>query len=648
MCFPNGARLRIAAACLALLQPSQNAAASGANYLLLRIVIGDYLLADAVEGEERGGAVYVNTAELAEALEEPPLGAQLVSVSELPKFFPAEFSADLRRQELKVSGRGALGVEKRLLAEYESRIWRPSALALPQIEPPRRLLAPPFLALRHSLERGADGVYRNSDSLHLYGDFAFGEGSLVLSESEGVFSGAHGIWRRDSWRLQGAADEDGGLSSASLGNNFSLASWHWNAELHRRARGKWGGLLGAAKRFEEENLSVRAGAGAGERNSWRLGASGVVVGGGGWSADYLHYPGAAAGGMRGRSSFRVYYRSFAVSHIAENIRGRENRSETGLRHFFNAAGFGAEWRLRREQLAESENTAEFGLRKSWPGLARTSARFSHRRSFGRGAESRFSGLSLQREKEGQTGLLELAHLHGKGENSVLAEWRSPFFGGKIFMHAGASADFGGEIRRAFINISYAAARNPRDGVWRADAGFLGAGAVSVCGRDKDGKIFRGAELSLKNGPVLEGGCAFFPSSGGEVALDGGKLPPWISAGESAFYAAVRPGVATEVDFDMRLSGEVEGVVRRGGVLVPGAEVRLFARTNPPHANPDILPGGGAVRSARSGFDGYYFFGEVPAGRYYVESGGKFRRRVRITVGEAGLLTADIDLPPRRK
>ena len=646
---------RAFAACLALLLfPPKTAAAAEANFLLLRVVIGDYLLADAVEGEERGGMIYVNTAELAAALEEPPLGAQFAPVSELSNFFPAEFSADINLQELKVLGYGALGVEKRLLAEYESRIWRPLAKNLPEITPPRRMFAPPFAAFRHSLSRGADGAYYNSDSIHLYGDFAFGDGSLLLSESEGDFSGAHWLWRRDLWRFQGALGKKGGYQSAALAKRFNAASWFWNAELRHRKSEKLGASMNAAKQlFLGGNLlNIQGGGNIGETNSWRFGGGGKLRRAN-WRADYARYPGGAEGETSARAVFGFFLRSFAANHAVYQIRGGANRRETDLRHTFNIAGMGAEWRIRRA--AESENTGAVALRKNWRGgAARYGARFSHERRFGRRAESRASVLSVQREKEKQTGFIELTHGHGKTASQILAEWRQPLFGDKVFSHTGVVFVRGEGMRRAFFNLSYAIARNPESGRWRMQNGFLGRGALSVCARGKNGEVFRDASLFLKKEGALDG-CAFFPSAGGKVALDAEKLPPWMRAAESEFFAKTRPGVATKINFEIHMTGEVEGLIRRGGAPLPGVKVLLVKKENAANGAADsciiknyaeIESGaGGEVRETRTAFDGYYFFGEVSAGEYCLQTGGEFPARL-IAVNESEMSSANIDLPPR--
>lgn len=635
-------------------------AAAETNFLLLRVWIGDYVLADAVEGEARGGVVYINTAELAAVLEEPPQSAQFAAVSELSKFFPAEFSVNLARQELRVFGYGALGVEKRFLAEYESRVWRPPAKKLPEIAPPRRMFAPPFAAFRHAVERRAEGEYYNADSLHLYGDFAFGEGALAVSEAEGKFSGVDWFWRRDLWRFSGALDENGGYESAALGKRFDAAAWSWNAEVRRRKSEKLSFAADAAKQIFAGgggSFGVRGGASAGEINSWRLGAAGKLRRAD-WSADYARYPNAAAGQTDSRQRFGFFLRSFAADHIVRNIRGGVRQSETGARHAFNIAGLGAEWQFRRA--APFPNSGGVALRKHWLfGDAQYGARFSHEREFGRGAALRAWSLSVQREKAGQTGFLEWSQ--GRGANAEFtAEWRRPFFGDKIFAHAGAVFARREGVQRAFINLSYAAARNPESGRWLVHNGFLGNGAVSVCARRKNGGIFREAALSLKQAGALKDGCAFFPSAGGEVALDKEKLPPWIRAKHSGFFAATRPGVITEINFEMETTGEVEGMVRRGGAPLAGAEVFLIKANAADGAencaakdfseiaeiNSEIKPEkDGAIRATRAAFDGYYFFGEVPAGEYCLRAGQKFSER--ITVKESEILTADINLPSRR-
>ena len=111
------------------------------NLLLLRPIFNGLELDATVDGEERNGVVYVDIADLAEALEERPPPSLMVAVPDLRDYFPAQFDIDLRTQRLLIFGRGETAIERRFQEEYEAIRYQPPLLEYPLVEPAAAPLA---------------------------------------------------------------------------------------------------------------------------------------------------------------------------------------------------------------------------------------------------------------------------------------------------------------------------------------------------------------------------------------------------------------------------------------------------------------------------------------------------------------------------
>ena len=635
----------LAAALIALPSPAPRAQEER-NLLLWRVAIGDYVLSEAVEGEERNGVSFVDLAELAAALEEPPRAPQMVSISKLRDYFPAEFEADIRTQNLRVSGRGELGVELRLVSEYEARVYRRQTSPLPKIETPRRLFAPPFATFRHGISRDSDGRFVNRDSVRLFGDFLRGNGSFSVSESEGEYDAANWTWWRDPWRTRGNLDDDGRLRSAAVGRRFDIGEESsMDFEWQRREDG-WGGAL-SANTTAIEDISLRGGWAFGEGDdSWRGGAS-WSLGNAGFNYDYYRYSGAS--GLASRDTAAVSFRAFSVSRQFSRYRTTPDQTDYRLRHSFRLGRVAVGWRARygqREDIDEKEIAAS--ARRSWrsDGGASYSARISHRReftretsdravlSFRRGFEQTDMGVQWTRHFDSQTDLFDF-------------DFRRPIFNRRILFDSGISADNEIGLRSVRLGISYTFARDPRRGQWRADQGFASSGALSVCaqGGDKEAAEAAGIEqpqLRRDDIELEDDGCAFKPFIGGEVAMETKKWPPWVIAHPPrGWHVRTRPGAIARADFVIFIAGEIQGVVTKNGGARPGVEVRLIPAKSEDETAAEI----GFERetqTTRTAFDGYYFFPDVAAGEYRIEVGTKSPHTVRVTaVGETQ--TVDIEL-----
>ena len=635
----------LAAAIVAFPSPAPRAQEER-NLLLFRVSIGDYLLAEAVEGEERGGFAFVNLAELAAALEEPPRAPQMISISELRDYFPAEFEADIRTQNLRVSGRGELGIERRLLSEYEARVYRPRSKSLPEIETPRRLLAPPFATIRHNISRDSDGRFVNSNSARLFGDFLRGDGSLSIAESEGEFDSANWTWWSNPWRTRGGLNDDGDLRSAAVGRRFDIGEESsMDFEWQRRADG-WGGAL-SANTTAIEDIGLRGGWAFGEgRDSWRGGAS-WALGGASFNYDYYRYSGAS--GLASRETAGVFFRAFSLSRQFSRYRTTPNQTDYRLRHSFRLGRVAVGWRARygqREDIDEKEITAD--ARRNWrsDGGANYSARISHRREFARETSDR-AVLSLRRSfEQNDVGIQWTRHFNSQ-TNLFNFDFRRPIFDRRILLDGGVNVDDTDGLRSVRLGISYTFARDPRRRQWRADQGFASSGALSVCaqGGEKEAMAAAGIERARLRRDDIEledDGCAFKPFIGGEVALATKKWPPWVIAHPPrGWHVRTRPGAVARADFVIFVAGEIQGVVTKNGATRPGVEVRLIPAESEDETAAEI----GFERETqitRTAFDGYYFFPDVAAGEYRIEVGKKSPQSVRVTaVGETQ--TVDIEL-----
>ena len=635
----------LAAALIALPSPAPRAQ-EDRNLLLLRVAIGDYILAEAVEGEERGGVAFVNLAELAVALEEPPVAPQMISVSKLRDYFPAEFEINIRTQNLRVSGRGELGVERRLLSEYEARIYRPQAEQLPEIDTPRRLFAPPFATFRHSISRDSRGRFVNGNSARLFGDFLRGNGSFSVAESEGEFDNANWTWWRDPWRTRGSLDDDGHLRSAAVGRRFDIGEKSsMDFEWQRRTNG-WGGAL-SANTTAIKDIGLRGGWAFGEgRDSWRGGAS-WSLGGAGFNYDYYRYSGAS--GLASRDTAGVFFRAFSLSREFSRYRTTPNRTDYRLRHSFRLGRVAVGWRARygqRERIDEKEISAN--ARRSWrsDGGANYSARISHRREFARETSDR-AALSLRRNFEQTDMGVQWTRHFDSQLNLFDFDFRRPIFSQRILLEGSVNADDTDGLRNLRLGISYTFARDPRRREWRADQGFASNGALSVCaqGGDKEAAEAAGIgrpKLRRDDIELEDDGCAFKPFIGGAAALETKKWPPWVLAHPPrGWHVRTRPGAIARADFVIFVAGEIQGVVSKNGGARPGLEVRLIPAESEDETAPEI----GFERETkitRTAFDGYYFFPDVAAGEYRIEVGKKSPQSVRVTaVGE--IQTVDIEL-----
>ena len=199
--------------------------------------------------------------------------------------------------------------------------------------------------------------------------------------------------------------------------------------------------------------------------------------------------------------------------------------------------------------------------------------------------------------------LELGHSSQEGTTTTLTLGgslsRDPRKG-KVLLARPGLANGGRALARVYLD------RNAND---RFDAGDEPIPSVSFLGN----ATWRATKTDAAGQAFLQGVPADRPH---DVRIDPASIvdPHWIPA-VSGYSVVAHAGGRVELDFQIRLAGEIEGTVylERGGVRQPRRNVRLEL----------IDAEGSVVQATRSAFDGYFLFEKVLPDLY----------RIRVAVGE---------------
>ena len=208
--------------------------------------------------------------------------------------------------------------------------------------------------------------------------------------------------------------------------------------------------------------------------------------------------------------------------------------------------------------------------------------------------------------------LDLGHSSRDGTTATLSLGgslsRDPR-GGKVQMARPGSAGRGRALARVYLdrnaNDQFDAGDQPIP-----DASFLGNAKWKATKTDADGRAFlQGVPANRLH----------------DVRIDPASIvdPYWILA-VSGYSVVTHPGGRVELDFPIRLAGEIEGTVymERGGVRQSRKNLRLEL----------VDAEGSVVQATRSAFDGYFLFEKVLPERY------------RIRVAAEGLKDPTIQAP----
>jgi hypothetical protein len=202
-----------------------------------------------------------------------------------------------------------------------------------------------------------------------------------------------------------------------------------------------------------------------------------------------------------------------------------------------------------------------------------------------------------------------------------------------FEHVAVGLNLAGDSEgdyNATLGLSFSLGRDPRDGSLAVrPRPFARQGAVSAqvfLDRNNNG-VFDADEPAIADagfsGPRIprgtrtdDGGGAFIvglaPYRETEIGLNEGTLedPFWTAASRPVAVVS-RPGATTTLLFPVIETGEVDGTVMIGGTgdsgWRPGAAMRVLLS--------DLQ--GRVVAQTTSAYDGYYFLGRIPYGRYRV-------------------------------
>ena len=623
---------------------AENGTQEESNLLLLRVILFGREIAAAIDGEERGGIVYVNIAELAEALEESPSPPLMVAVSNLDDYFPAQFDADLRAQTLLIFGRGETAIERRLIGEYEAARYRPPPLEYPIVEaPPRRWLAIPFASFHHRVGRPANGGDALQNSISLFGDFLKGDGRL--SAHDGGMSlnwrrGDGGIFAsRDfggrsrisghtpQWNLIKDENSDNPISLQFDGRKSSDGAWQSGARLRGT---NWNGGFSITRDGGDSvfgGFSLRP-----ESDSPFAGMS-------------LRFSGsrvfdARQGAQESVIAANLFFRQFSLS--AERRRNRGRGGEDSLK---------ISKRLRLERILLSlRSFADFdgGGRKTGGSISAT-RRF---RAFDYPLQWR---AELARDFSSPTAVHEETasfSLSGsRREKLASVEWRRDFRADKhefraLWSHRPRGGKFTHIIQltadnkdnwSAFFTLRYAIAWNSRERKFHLSHELENTGALSICARTSDGEPVPGMRfIDRKIKLNDETGCAFIPAAGArEIVVDKKSLPPRMNSDRIGARFRVRPGGVAAADFALIISGEVEGVLTTSGIPLGGIAIHLIKISGKNGEAED-------ARMNRTAYDGYYLFSDVAPGEYLLRVGQDKARR-KITVGEDKIVRANFNL-----
>lgn len=625
-------------------------AQSEPNLLLLRVILDGEEIAAAIDGEARGGVVYVNLAELAEALEEPPRPPLMAAVSRLSNYFPADFLVDLREQALFVAGHGETAIERRLQAEYDAARRRPSPEEYEELAAPvYRWVAAPFASFsHHALRRGGGGDVHNS--VLLFGDFLKSDGRLAAWDGGAGSSGGASLdlWR-DGGRFFISRNFDGGrisFTGRSAERTLLDEDVFWRLE---------GGATNAGLR--QGGARFRGGW---ENGGWNGGLS-LSDGGGDSIFGGINFrPSLDSDSRRSGFALRVSG-DYAIRTAANESR----QSRLAVRFTERLRLFSLSAETRRYRGRDSEQSVE--INKRFRTVERPRLDLALR------AAADFDG-GKERSSRGQ---MTLRRRFFAGENRTLVNWRvgygrifapdnaADFFTFSLGASAGAlsgSAEWRRNYRAGRDELRLLVGGGERiawtvdgfatdDGEWSAGLSFhhtwafdsaagrlrfsnelAGRGALAVCANTAVGKAVPEVRLRGRDRDIRldkQSGCAFIPAAGRRlIALDKKSLPPRVKTERGGVIANTRLGRIAAVDFLLVISGEVTGVVRANGEPVPGIAVELVPR-----------PGGDAV-TARTAFDGGFFFFDVTPGDYLLRADGIERE---ITVGEDESVRADLDL-----
>ncbi|MEM8616495.1 MAG: hypothetical protein AAGF20_06120 [Pseudomonadota bacterium] len=190
------------------------------------------------------------------------------------------------------------------------------------------------------------------------------------------------------------------------------------------------------------------------------------------------------------------------------------------------------------------------------------------------------------------------------------------------LSARASVSSGGDARLG-LSLSVALFRDSAKRAYAfADPGLSRSGAIRARvfdDRDDDG-IFGSDDTPLSDAGFIVGGTLYKTQTGDDGhALLAGLEPgrridlelktasledPYLRPTKRGVAVRIRPGRVLEVPYPVMASGEIEGrlVLRRGGQTVPVANTPLQAI--------DAL--GQIIATTTSEYDGYFYFGDVPA------------------------------------
>ncbi|MFM9978392.1 MAG: collagen binding domain-containing protein [Sphingomonadaceae bacterium] len=240
---------------------------------------------------------------------------------------------------------------------------------------------------------------------------------------------------------------------------------------------------------------------------------------------------------------------------------------------FESATIVGEWSAGSSLLRPSEWRAELGYDQA---LGRGRA--------GLGYSRRFDRFALSANGEVATDGSVAA-----GLNVAFSIGSDPRSGRTVRLSADKLAAQGSALVRIYRDAN---ANGRRDAGERLEKGALvTAGRIPV------------TALSDANGEVIVDGLeAFQPVL---LGIDGSSLPdPFVQPSTSGLVVTPRPGIAAVIELPLVGTGNVDGtLVRRGGSSIEGVDLELVDSE-----------GRVAVR-AKSDFDGFFVFENVPYGRY---------------------------------
>ena len=625
--------------------PAQTATMEEPNLLLLRPIFNGLELDATVDGEERNGVVYVDIADLAEALEERPPPSLMIAVPDLRDYFPAQFDIDLRTQRLLIFGRGETAIERRFQEEYEAIRYQPPLLEYPLVEPPpRRWLGMPFAVFRHRVGDDKNNNDLSSNSATLFGDLLMGDGYLSVHDHNDEGGMSLG-WRRDGagisaehnfgshirlngytpqWRVFETEYPDNPVFVQFRGSSSSDGPWNASAQLRRRGWNSGFSVTRDGGNSIFGGFSVRPG-----EDSPLAGMS--------LSFQGSRIFGAREGGQESRIAARLYYRQFSLSAERRQNRGRDNRDslriskrlriERIVLSLMGFADFEDAGRRNGGEISASRSFTAFDRQLRW------SAR--HRRDFSSRAVNppETASLSLSTSQRGKSTSVEWRRDFHVDRNELRLLWSHRLAGGKFARTVELAADDQDDWRVS-LNFSYALAWDPQSRKLHLSHELERTGALSVCAHTSSGEPVPGVRFSDRKITLdEETGCTFMPSGGArQIAIDERSLPLRMKPERSRARFLTRPGNVTAADFTLIISSEVEGLLKMDGTPLSGMSMHL------------IKIGGKAeeAQMVRTVYDGYYLFSEVAPGEYLLRVGIDGPRR-EISVGEDEIVRVNFDL-----